>query len=312
MRAVLAWEQDGVLPALRLGVRGQGLKHRRRRAGRPASAVAIGDDAGRLLLLTRAIATGAACVRERVPATAGTSCCRARKRRTTSASQLRGVVQCPYPRGRSYELDGRLRPRPTLRQADELRAVGRSRCWRCGARCGAGGMSVNVSGGASPLAERPGSLLRAGRELQECAKRASSIAAAAHQYDVSRRTGRCAVENWQRVLHCPLIHPELACVSPPDSGDNRRARRVGRRHDGPRRPSRRRCRCQRRVAVAWRCGGTDVGAAPAGAVPRGVPDTCCSAFFYSYALLLLYFDTLLLLYLTLLLLNTSTLFYFCN
>ena len=35
---------------------------------------------------------------------------------------------------------------------------------------------------------------------------------------------KIVVENYNECYHCPLIHPELARVSPPDSGDN---------HEGP-------------------------------------------------------------------------------
>jgi Rieske 2Fe-2S family protein len=45
------------------------------------------------------------------------------------------------------------------------------------------------------------------------------VLAARHTYDVAANW-KVIAENYHECYHCPLIHPELCRVSPPDSGDN--------------------------------------------------------------------------------------------
>jgi glycine betaine catabolism A len=129
------------------------------------------------------------------------------------ASTTRGAIVCPY-HGWSYRLDGSLRnaaragDRPTL-IADELGliavAVGE---W-------AGWVFVNVDGRAGALSEHIGGLA-ALAENWHCER---LVVGATHHYEL-RANWKVAIENYHECYHCPLIHPELSRVSPPDSGDN--------------------------------------------------------------------------------------------
>ena len=128
----------------------------------------------------------------------------------------RGVVQCPY-HAWSYELDGRLRLAPRFEatnfEPSEIALLRvRHEVW-------GGWLFVNVSGDAPPLHEHLGSLT-AQLANWECER---LVVGAAHRYELAANW-KIAVENYNECYHCPLIHPELARVSPPDSGDN---------HEGP-------------------------------------------------------------------------------
>ncbi len=48
---------------------------------------------------------------------------------------------------------------------------------------------------------------------------ATLVTPVAHEYDVAANW-KVIVENYQECYHCPMIHPELCRVSPPDSGEN--------------------------------------------------------------------------------------------
>ena len=156
---------------------------------------------------------------------------------------------CPY-HAWSYELDGRLRLAPRFEatnfEPSEIALLRvRHEVW-------GGWLFVNVSGDAPPLHEHLGSLT-AQLANWECER---LVVAAAHRYELAANW-KIAVENYNECYHCPLIHPELARVSPPDSGDN---------HEGPGawvggtmdlagfaatmslRASRRACRCERLTA----------------------------------------------------------------
>ncbi len=128
----------------------------------------------------------------------------------------RGVVQCPY-HAWSYDLDGRLRlaPRFDAKNFDpssvSLLPV-RHAEW-------GGWLFVNLSGDAPPFEEHVG-CLPTQLANWECDR---LVVAASHRYELAANW-KIAVENYNECYHCALIHPELARVSPPDSGDN---------HEGP-------------------------------------------------------------------------------
>ena len=128
----------------------------------------------------------------------------------------RGVIQCPY-HAWSYELDGRLRLAPRFEATNfEASTIAllpmRHEVW-------GGWLFVNVSGDAPALAEHLGALPEQLANW-ECER---LVVGATHSYELAANW-KIAVENYNECYHCPLIHPELARVSPPDSGDN---------HEGP-------------------------------------------------------------------------------
>ena len=47
----------------------------------------------------------------------------------------------------------------------------------------------------------------------------SLVVADRHTYEVAANW-KVIAENYHECYHCPLIHPELCQVTPPDSGDN--------------------------------------------------------------------------------------------
>jgi Rieske 2Fe-2S family protein len=129
------------------------------------------------------------------------------------ASTTRGAVLCPY-HGWSYELDGSLRH--AARAGDTL-VLDESAfalvplavdTW-------AGWVFVNVDGKAPPLAEHIGGFAEIAANWQ-CERLAVG---ATHQYEL-QANWKVAVENYHECYHCPLIHPELSRISPPESGDN--------------------------------------------------------------------------------------------
>ena len=124
----------------------------------------------------------------------------------------RGVIQCPY-HAWSYELDGRLRLAPRFDAGNfdpstiALIPV-RNAEW-------GGWVFVNVSGDAPPFEQHLGSLADA-LVNWECDR---LVVAHTHRYELAANW-KIAIENYNECYHCPLIHPELARVSPPESGDN--------------------------------------------------------------------------------------------
>ena len=128
-------------------------------------------------------------------------------------STTRGVVQCPY-HAWSYELDGRLRiaPRfddvPGFRPEEMgLRPV-RHHEW-------AGWVFVDVSGEAPAFADVFAGLAEAVAPWRP----ELLVPAASHTYEL-QANWKLVHENYNECYHCPLIHPELCRVSPPDSGRN--------------------------------------------------------------------------------------------
>ena len=138
-----------------------------------------------------------------------------------------------------------------------------------GRRRGRGWVFVNVSGQAPPLAERRG---HAGRRRRARTSATGSWRPPRHRYELARPTGSSPHENYQECYHCPLIHPELCRVSPPQSGDNLRPVRgawVGGAMDLA--AARPRCRSTGGPAVSP-LRGLVARAAPAGALRRALPE----------------------------------------
>ena len=78
-----------------------------------------------------------------------------------------------------------------------------------------GWVFVNVDGRAGPLADHVGGFAAIAANW-ECDR---LVVGATHHYEL-RANWKVAIENYHECYHCPLIHPELCQVSPPDSGDN--------------------------------------------------------------------------------------------
>jgi len=129
-----------------------------------------------------------------------------------AASSRRAVV-CPY-HAWSYDLGGALLAAPGL---DEVAAFDASEhglvplplaVWH-------GWVFVDAVGAAPPFAEHVGAL--AGLVVPYAPERLPPLAT--HVYDVAANW-KVVTENYHECYHCPLIHPELCRVSPPDSGVN--------------------------------------------------------------------------------------------
>jgi Rieske 2Fe-2S family protein len=129
-----------------------------------------------------------------------------------SSTKKRAVV-CPY-HAWSYDLDGSLKVAPGFRgvEAFDPGEFGLSELlieeWH-------GWIFVNPSGTAGPLEDHLGDLGEVvGTYQPQCLQ-----VRASHNY-VVRANWKTITENYHECYHCPLIHPELCKVSPPDSGDN--------------------------------------------------------------------------------------------
>jgi Rieske 2Fe-2S family protein len=125
----------------------------------------------------------------------------------------RTLVVCPY-HAWSYKLDGTLRKAPGFDNLDDF----------AGAEFGLpelpveewhGYVFVDGSGEAPPFARHVAGLdaIVAPYEPERL------VTAGRHDYVVSANW-KILNENYQECYHCPVIHPELCCVSPPASGDN--------------------------------------------------------------------------------------------
>jgi Rieske 2Fe-2S family protein len=123
------------------------------------------------------------------------------------------AMVCPY-HAWSFGLDGRLIGAPRMREVAgfDATAMGLTpiplHVWQ-------GWVLVNASGRAAPVADHVGALDGLTRpyrmaELRLGGRRSYTIAA----------NWKVIVENYHECYHCPLIHPELCQVTPPDSGDN--------------------------------------------------------------------------------------------
>jgi Rieske 2Fe-2S family protein len=129
------------------------------------------------------------------------------------ASTTRGAVVCPY-HGWSYELDGSLRHAPRTGDVPNI-IESEFGLVPLAVDTWAGWVFVNVDGKAAPLAEHIGGFAEIAANW-ECERLAVG---ATHHYELNANW-KVAIENYHECYHCPLIHPELSRVSPPESGDN--------------------------------------------------------------------------------------------
>ena len=124
----------------------------------------------------------------------------------------RRTIVCPY-HAWSYRLDGSLSGAPGFRDAPGFDPGAHSlvpvqvREWHgwLFAERGRGGPFEAHVAGLEPVLERYDA--------------ADLVTLEAHEYDVEANW-KVIVENYQECYHCPMIHPELCRVSPPESGDN--------------------------------------------------------------------------------------------
>ena len=123
----------------------------------------------------------------------------------------RGAVVCPY-HGWSYRLDGNLaaapRMAPDFAASDHGLAPVPVEAWH-------GWVFVNAAGDAPPLPGYLGGLAGLVAPYRPERLRLGDR----HSYEVAANW-KVIVENYHECYHCPLIHPELCKVSPPNSGDN--------------------------------------------------------------------------------------------
>jgi Rieske 2Fe-2S family protein len=125
----------------------------------------------------------------------------------------RGVLVCPY-HAWSYRLDGSLRRTPGFEPGDDFDA-GDHGLVELPAEEWHGFLFVNPSATAGPLSDHLAGL----GELAAAYEPERLRVAARHEY-VVRANWKILNENYQECYHCPVIHPELCTVSPPESGSN--------------------------------------------------------------------------------------------
>ncbi len=129
-----------------------------------------------------------------------------------SATSKRAVV-CPY-HAWGYALDGSLKAAPGYRGVAGFRtqdyglAPMRVEEWH-------GWVFADPSGQAPDLAEYLG---EAGERMAAYTPE-RLVVRRRHEYEIAANW-KIIAENYQECYHCPLIHPELCAVSPPDSGEN--------------------------------------------------------------------------------------------
>jgi glycine betaine catabolism A len=130
---------------------------------------------------------------------------------TDGATAERPAVLCPY-HGWSYTLDGRLRTAPRMGDVFdgsryslvELPVID----WH-------GWLFVNATGTAPPFHRHAGTFA----DHVAPYRPGKLVVKARHGYDVAANW-KIIAENYHECYHCPLIHPELCAVTPPNSGDN--------------------------------------------------------------------------------------------
>lgn len=120
------------------------------------------------------------------------------------------AITCPY-HAWSYRPDGSLVAAPGFTDLDRaafgLRPL-RVAEWH-------GWAFVDASGDAPGFDEHVGDLA----SYVEAYDAGSLVTVVRHAYDVAANW-KVVIENYQECYHCPMIHPELCEVTPPDSGDN--------------------------------------------------------------------------------------------
>jgi Rieske 2Fe-2S family protein len=129
------------------------------------------------------------------------------------SGDTRQALLCPY-HAWNYSLDGSLAKAPGFENVARFdpEAFGLVRLpiavWH-------GWVFVNATGGGPPFADHAGDL----GSLVAPYHPATLVRRARHDYEVAANW-KVVVENYHECYHCPLIHPELCRVSPPDSGVN--------------------------------------------------------------------------------------------
>ena len=129
------------------------------------------------------------------------------------ATASKRSVVCPY-HAWSYHLDGSLAVAPGFSEgpdfakADYPLAPVRVEEWH-------GWVFADPSGAAPDLAAHLGVLGERVAPYQP----QRLVVAATHEYLIAANW-KTVSENYHECYHCPLIHPELCAVSPPDSGQN--------------------------------------------------------------------------------------------
>jgi Rieske 2Fe-2S family protein len=125
----------------------------------------------------------------------------------------RRTVLCPY-HAWSYTLEGSLRAAPGFRDLPGFDPAEWGlvplplEVWH-------GLLFVNATGDAPPLAEQLGEL----GDLVAPYRLADLVPGGEHAYLLAANW-KVVCENYHECYHCPLIHPELCRVTPPDSGRN--------------------------------------------------------------------------------------------
>jgi Rieske 2Fe-2S family protein len=123
----------------------------------------------------------------------------------------RRAVVCPY-HGWAFDLSGPLRSAPRMGDGFQRRGYGLvelpAHTWH-------GWVFVNADASAVDFATHLGDLDR----LVAPYAPQRLVAKASHSYEVAANW-KVVAENYHECYHCPMIHPELCAVSPPNSGDN--------------------------------------------------------------------------------------------
>ncbi len=128
------------------------------------------------------------------------------------------AVSCPY-HAWTYDLSGRLKGAPGFREVESFAVEEHNlvelplEVWN-GWAFGHALRPVD-SGQAPPFDRYVGELAR----MLAPYDIGSLVVADRHSYEVAANW-KVIAENYHECYHCPLIHPELCQVTPPDSGDN--------------------------------------------------------------------------------------------
>jgi glycine betaine catabolism A len=123
------------------------------------------------------------------------------------------ALMCPY-HAWTYDLDGGLLGAPGFRDMDGFEPAEHGlvelpvTVWH-------GWVFVNATGTGPPFRDHIGAL----ETFVAPYAPESLIHLAQHDYEVAANW-KVVVENYHECYHCPLIHPELCQVSPPNSGEN--------------------------------------------------------------------------------------------
>ena len=145
--------------------------------------------------------------------TAATSCCPRTARRPSAR------VSCPY-HAWTYDLSGRLKGAPGFREVAVVRRSTEHGLVELPLEVWHGwvfGHALHPVGAPEvpPFERYVGELAR----MLAPYDIGSLVVADRHSYEVAANW-KVIAENYHECYHCPLIHPELCQVTPPDSGDN--------------------------------------------------------------------------------------------